>query len=744
MIERIVIKDVATFDDSEHVMEDLGKLNFIFGSNGSGKTTISRVLEKPENYSSCDISWTGNIEIERRVYNSDFVEENFVPETGMRGIFTLGKEESDTKQKIKELEEKLKELEDEKRKTEIMISGEDGKSGKATELTSFRESYINKIWEETKSFRTGSIRDGLVGYLNSKTNFFEMVLDQCKKNKVTLGKYDELEKRAAIVFIGNHEVLEEIPTVNFSLIEKMSDEQILSKKVIGKEDVDIGALIKKLGNSDWVQSGTKYLNDSDGLCPFCQQPLQESFRDQVEEYFDQTYSADLLTIDTIKNNYQNESDRLEEQINDILKRSSDKINNDELKQLATILVEIFKSNYKKLEDKKRTPSNPIKLENYREIPEKIAELITTANKEIKQHNTMVTNLTDEKEKLKREIWRYVAHTLKSEIDEYNTEYQKREKELSDLQQQNKARTEEIQREKTELSMLQSKLTSVTPMKNQINQWLEKFGFTGFRLDLGNDEHSYKIIRENGNAAEKTLSEGERNFVAFLYFYALLKGSKESTGRVPSQIVVIDDPVSSMDSDVLFIVSTLIRSLIWDMSQDNTSIHQLFVATHNLYFHKEVSFFRGLPEGTKGRTRFWVVRKTNGVSSIAKYMNNPIKSTYEELWEAVRKAKKAPASAEQTSLQNTMRRILEYYFTFYGEIPLDQFPLQFEGNDRLIARMLVSWLNDGSHSNMDMDNLCYTPPMSDAIERNLVVFKKVFDNIGHVAHYNMMMKMKEET
>ena len=44
MIERIVIKDVATFDDSEHVMEDLGKLNFIFGSNGSGKTTISRVL----------------------------------------------------------------------------------------------------------------------------------------------------------------------------------------------------------------------------------------------------------------------------------------------------------------------------------------------------------------------------------------------------------------------------------------------------------------------------------------------------------------------------------------------------------------------------------------------------------------------------------------------------------------------------------------------------------------------------
>ena len=742
MITRIVIKDVATFDASEHIMQDLGKLNFIFGSNGSGKTTISRVLEKPENYSSCDISWEGNIAIERRVYNSDFVEENFVPETGMRGIFTLGKEESDTKQKIKELEEKLKVLEDEKRKTEIIISGEDGKSGKATELTSFRETYINKIWEETKSFRTGSIRDGLVGYLNSKTKFFEMALDQCKKNKVTLGKYDELERRAYTVFAGNHEILEEIPTVNFSCIEKMSDEQILSKKVIGKEDVDIGALIKKLGNSDWVQFGTKYLNDSDGLCPFCQQPLQENFRDQVEEYFDDTYSADLLAIDTIKNDYQDESDRLEEQINNILKRSSDKINNDELKKLATILVEIFKSNYKKLEDKKRTPSIPIKLENYREIPEKIAELITTANKEIKQHNTMVTNLENEKEKLKEEIWLYVAHALESEIDEYNTEYQKRKKELSDLQQQNKTRTEEIQREKTELSMLQSKLTSVIPMRDEINQKLERFGFSGFRLALGNDEHSYKIIRENGVAAEKTLSEGERNFVAFLYFYALLKGSKDSTGRIPSQIVVIDDPVSSMDSDVLFIVSFLIRDLYSDICNDIGNVKQLVLLTHNLYFHKAVSFSDGLKKYISKRMKYWVTRKEDGKSELFPCENNPVKSTYEILWEEIRDASHNPKPVTKSSLQNTMRRILEQYYKYYGGMPLHEIPNKIKQEDRGLARSLISWVNDGSHS--FLDDVYYTPYQEVSTKKYLNVFRLIFSELGHIAHYNMMMKIEEET
>ncbi len=744
MIERIVIKDVATFDNSEHVMENLGKLNFIFGSNGSGKTTISRVLKEPDKYTSCGLSWEGNLPIERRVYNSDFVEANFVPEMGMPGIFTLGKEEGDTRKKIQSLEEKIRQLEEEKKKAELLLDGEDHKGGKRAELEDLQNQYIDRFWKQTKPCREGPTRTALSGYLNNKGKFFTTVFERYRVNRIQSGKYNDLEKRAVEVFAGDHESLEEVPEVTFLSIQRLHDEQILSKKVIGKEDVAIGALIKKLGNSDWIKEGMKYVDGSDGVCPFCQRKLEDGFYAQIEEYFDEVYSTDLGKIETLKNSYQNESARLEEQIEGILKRDSDKINKDELNHLFTGLKKIFELNNKKLEDKKKTPSVPIELEGYQNIPEKIAALISSANEEIKKHNEMVANLADEREKLRREIWGFIVSDLESEIMNYNSERLQREKEISDLQEKSKQYVGEIQQSRKELQNLQSKLTSVIPMRDQINQWLEKLGFTGFRLALGSDEHSYKIIRENGKAAEKTLSEGERNFVAFLYFYALLKGSKDSTGRVPSQIVVIDDPVSSMDSDVLFIVSTLIRSLIWDMSQDNTSIHQLFVATHNLYFHKEVSFFRGLPEGTKRRTRFWVIRKTNGVSSIAKYMNNPIKSTYEELWEVVRKAKKAPASAEQTSLQNTMRRILEYYFTFYGEIPLDKFPLQFEGNDRLIARMLVSWLNDGSHSNMDMDNLCYTPPMSDAIERNLVVFKKVFDNIGHIAHYNMMMRINEET
>lgn len=53
MISKININNVASFNKSNHLMDNLGRINFIFGANGSGKTTISRVLAHSENYPSC-------------------------------------------------------------------------------------------------------------------------------------------------------------------------------------------------------------------------------------------------------------------------------------------------------------------------------------------------------------------------------------------------------------------------------------------------------------------------------------------------------------------------------------------------------------------------------------------------------------------------------------------------------------------------------------------------------------------
>src|SRR5690606_37662314 len=96
---------------------------------------------------------------------------------------------------------------------------------------------------------------------------------------------------------------------------------------------------------------------------------------------------------------------------------------------------------------------------------------------------------------------------------------------------------------------------------------------------------------------------------------------------------IDDPVSSLDSEVLFIVSTLIKLILDNVRNDKGSIKQIFVLTHNTYFFKEVTFISNRDSrNIRNDTMFFIVRKINGLSTIDNFELNPIKTTYHLLWE----------------------------------------------------------------------------------------------------------------
>jgi ABC-type molybdenum transport system ATPase subunit/photorepair protein PhrA len=56
MIESIKIeKGVASFCDDDAILDKLSSNNFIYGSNGSGKTTISRIIAEEHRYPGCSV-----------------------------------------------------------------------------------------------------------------------------------------------------------------------------------------------------------------------------------------------------------------------------------------------------------------------------------------------------------------------------------------------------------------------------------------------------------------------------------------------------------------------------------------------------------------------------------------------------------------------------------------------------------------------------------------------------------------
>lgn len=86
--------------------------------------------------------------------------------------------------------------------------------------------------------------------------------------------------------------------------------------------------------------------------------------------------------------------------------------------------------------------------------------------------------------------------------------------------------------------------------------------------------------------------------------------------------MFDDPVSSLDSDVLFIVSTLIKRVLKEACEGTGQIKQVFLLNYNIYFHKEVSLDPSRGAECRAHETFWIVRKVEGISKIVGYKFNP--------------------------------------------------------------------------------------------------------------------------
>ena len=735
MIEQITIKDIATFDTSGIQIKDLRKVNFIYGGNASGKTSISNYLHNSDDgkYNSCSIKWKNDNKLQTLFYNKDFRERNF--EKGkIAGVFTLGQATKEQKEEIEQKSEQLRKLKDEgaQKKT----TKENQETQKKTLEDTFKETYWAKIYKKYEN----DFKEAFRGYLQ-KESFKSQLLQEFENNKVDLLPIEDIKEKAKTIFGEQPQHIDPINNITFDRILEIENNAIWNKIIVGKADVDIAKLINKLNINDWVNQGRNYLQE-DETCPFCQQKtITDDFKKQIEQFFDETYLSEIKTLKELKYEYESLTQNIINELNTIEQNQKNfkntKLDIDKFSAYLKTLTSQIATNKEYLHSKEKEPSRQFTLTSLKEQFELIVGLINAANTEIQKHNNIVTNFNTEKTTLIKSVWKFLVEEFKADIEEFNKNKNGLETGIVKLSRELETKREEYKKLDAEIKTLNKNVTSIQPTIDEINRLLKSFGFLNFEIVKADEDGFYKIQREDGSIAESTLSEGEITFITFLYFLQLAKGGVSEEKVNEERVLVIDDPISSLDSNVLFVVSSLIKELIKEIKADKGQIKQLILLTHNIYFHKEVSFIDGREKANKN-THYWILRKNYKISSIQKFeQKNPISSSYELLWQEL----KSEEIKSCTTIQNIMRRIIEYYFKLLGKYGDDDLINKFTTKEEQdICRSLICWINDGSHN---INDDLYIELQDLTVDKYKNVFQNIFIHTNHKGHYDMMIGVEQE-
>lgn len=161
MIHSIKIKQVATYSNKIEQTIDSNKINFLYGNNGTGKTTITRLIEESSNpiFSNCNIDYDENGKCNTLVYNQDFVKINFNSEIQLRGIYTFGEESEEKYKQINLLNEKKETINSNISKIleEIKIKKEEIDKLRNSSSDIFWKKYRKKIMKNFQNYLKGTL-----------------------------------------------------------------------------------------------------------------------------------------------------------------------------------------------------------------------------------------------------------------------------------------------------------------------------------------------------------------------------------------------------------------------------------------------------------------------------------------------------------------------------------------------------------------------------------------------------------
>lgn len=487
--------------------------------------------------------------------------------------------------------------------------------------------------------------------------------------------------------------------------------EILARRI--KPSEPITDLVNDSLLQEWVRQGIDKHKGKRSTCGFCGNPINENLWEKLAAHFSKE-SEEMRKelkgkIDTLEQAKQKllgfltiRKENFYSSLSPKFKRTlrewnlSTSIYEKNIDTLTTELNEREKDIFKERD-----------LPIISDVSEEIVLYLKELNKLIVEHNNKTSTLSTDQQKVRLEL-------RKADIAQYilDIDFEKETEEIAKLHKASEEIATSLKQSEKEISdLLQEKRTLEAQAKDEskgaelVNLHLTHFfGHNELKLVAEGETPNMKFKIEREGKAANNLSEGESSLISFCYFVA--KMEDELTNN--KLIIYIDDPISSLDSNHIFFMFSLIESIITKPKKYG----QLFISTHNLDFLKylkklTVPKYKPQPNSVeKADIKFFIIErkmKGNTLLKIAPdYLKNYI-TEFNYLFNQIYQCSKSDASTisheYQYNFGNNMRKFLEAYL-FYKypshKLSNDERIRKFFQNDSITINLINRVINEYSH------------------------------------------------
>ncbi len=611
MIKRLVeIKNLGIFNDCrwESNIPRFERFNLIYGWNGSGKTTLSQLFSAFENGKLDgfpDLKYkieTADGEYEEgssyskkiRVFNQHYISQNIdILSCKANPIYILGEEN--------------KKLADSIKKDEIILKGNPEIPSDAGKLKNLKDK--KKELERNEGARGDRFSNvaKIIGTTVSGVSARNYRKNDAAKDFKTLGSKKLLSKQEIDRHLVTLKQQETSALAEFEkgTIEKDAKKIIVDASSLLKQTVEVTVVSRLQKNphiSQWVEEGYKlHQKENSKKCEFCDQPLPDERIRILAGYFNiadkkmkESIDALLIILREFLKNIQDSA---------ILDKANLYAEFQEEYSLKAGELEIAKQNLVKqilkfmeeVESKKLHTTAALKLSSSFEF-KPYTNSIDALNIFIKKHNEKSLNFSRAKKEAQEKLKEHYLSEEFDVINAFNTNIENLEREIDILENGNPDDPEDVGTIALQkrIDENKNKISTSGLACDEINKQLETF--LGRReLVFENSEDGY-LLKRNGEIA-KNLSEGEKTAIAFVYFTIHLK---DRDFNVRNDIVVVDDPISSLDSNSLFQAFSFLKNAVQECAQ-------IFIFTHNYDFLQLVlNWFRNT-KNSQGHKAYFMIK-----------------------------------------------------------------------------------------------------------------------------------------